>query len=88
MAEYLIKDTTLTAIADQVRTLNDSMGNLSPAQMTTNLQNANELVVIQASLIEQVKAALESKASGDSRTEVWTFTMEDGSTVTKEVVVV
>lgn len=64
MAEYLIQDTTLIAIADEVRTLNDATGNLSPAQMTTNLQSANELVVTQANLIEQIKAALEDKASG------------------------
>ena len=39
--------------------------------------------------ISQIKTALQGKAAGgEGTTEIWTFTMEDGSEIQKEVVVV
>lgn len=51
------------------------------------LDATNTEVSIQAALIAQIQAALEGKASPGGTTERWVFTMEDGSEVTKDVVV-
>ncbi len=47
----------------------------------------NEEVSAQAYLIQQIRQEINGKTAGDVQTEEWTFTMEDGSTVIKEVVV-
>lgn len=47
----------------------------------------NEEVSAQAYLIQQIRQEINSKTAGDVQTEEWIFTMEDGTTVTKEVVV-
>ena len=46
-------------------------------------------VATQQVLISTIKTALQGKASGgELTTEVWTLTMEDGSEVEKEMVIV
>lgn len=44
MAQYLIKDTTMKNIADNVRALTGTNGSLSPAQLSTEIQTAKENV--------------------------------------------
>ena len=65
MADYLIKDTTLTGIADKVRTVTGSTGTMTPATMQSNLQtfdnDMTSTVNEQDDLITQIASALEGK---------------------------
>ena len=61
MAEYVIQDTSLTAIADQIRILFDITDEMNPSHMTQSIQAANAEVNNQFNYIEQIKAALYSK---------------------------
>lgn len=63
MAKYLIQDTSLTAIADEVRTLADTTDTMSPSVMTANLQSANAEVSTQETLLEEALSLLESKTT-------------------------
>lgn len=71
MSEYIIKGETLTAMADEVRSLSGKTENLSPNMMTMDIGEANDEISSQASLISQIGDALESKggsvASGDDQ---------------------
>ena len=51
MAEFLIQDTTLIGIADEVRTLSGTEGAISPTTMKTDLHDANAEVSDQADLL-------------------------------------
>lgn len=62
--EYLIQDTTLTALADEVRELSGTTDKMSIDTMTDNLGDANTEVGNQADLIAQIQTALQGKASG------------------------
>lgn len=66
MAKYVVDDSTMTNIADPVRTLMGLTGGLTPANMKTQLDSANTAVTSQADLIAQITAALEGKAGGGS----------------------
>ena len=66
MAEYLIQGESLTAIADEVRTLSGISDSLTPDAMATNLSDANAEVSSQADLIAQIVTALQGKAAGGS----------------------
>lgn len=85
--DYLIKNGTLIDIADKIRILSGEEETLSPAEMGTELDEANQEVSVQSDLIDQLIDALDGKV-GTGMTETWTFTMEDGSIVTKAVVIV
>lgn len=61
MAEYLIQDTTLTSIANQIRTLFEATEGIDPAYMADAINFANSEVNTQYNYIEQIKAALMSK---------------------------
>lgn len=62
--EYLIQDTTLTALADEVRELSGITDKISVDDMTSNLGEANSEVDNQTDLIAQITTALEGKAGG------------------------
>ena len=61
MAEYLIQGSSLTSLANAVRTSTGLTDTLTISQMVSAINN------------------------NVPSTEVWTLTLEDGSTVTKEV---
>ena len=61
MAKYSIEETTLTAIADSVRTLDGVSDKLTTAQMSGNIDLACIEVAKQAGLIDQIQATLFAK---------------------------
>lgn len=63
MVEYLIQDTTLTGMADEIRRLNGSTGTLKPGAMITELQTVNTAIATQEDLLAQVITAIASKAA-------------------------
>lgn len=62
MANKLIKDETLTSIADEIRTLSGTTDAMSTTEIINILQAANETIATQATLIEQLAEALQNKA--------------------------
>lgn len=66
MAKYVIEESSLTGIADEIRTMSGSTEKITPSEMVTNLQTLNAEIENQAELISQIQVALESKASGNS----------------------
>ena len=64
MAEMLIQSENLVAIADKIRVLNGTTGNMGLEAMKTNLGEANDDVSEQADLISQIASALEGKTAG------------------------
>ena len=64
MAEYLIQDTTLTSIANEIRTLSGTEETLSPTEMKEKVAEGNENIATEADLIAQIQTALEGKSSG------------------------
>lgn len=77
-----IKDNTtqLQTILSKVKALpnEDTSGGITPSGTKTITTNGTHDVTNYASVLVNVSAGT---------TETWTFTMEDGSTVTKEVIV-
>lgn len=61
MAKYLIQDTTLENIADEVRTLSGIEETMTPSKMKEKLNGANSAIQTEADLIAQILAALNSK---------------------------
>ena len=66
--EYLIKSESLTAIADEVRTLSGTTELMGLDDMATNVGEANTEIDNQVELLAQAVAALEGKASGSGVT--------------------
>ena len=73
MSEYLIKGSTLTAIADEVRTLSDTTGAKTPDVMANDLRSINEnldaVISQQVSLISQIVDTLVSKTNISLRSD-------------------
>lgn len=63
--DYLIKDNTLIGIADGVRDISGETENLSPAQMTTELDNAGDEVDDQNGILQTLIQTIESKQKGE-----------------------
>lgn len=55
----------MTAIADEIRTLEGVSGKMGFDAMADNLETANETVNTQATLIAQIATAMNGKATGD-----------------------
>jgi hypothetical protein len=53
----------------------------------TQINRINSVVSEQDGLIQQIKTALKGKAAGGDAVETWIFTLDDGTTVEKAVVV-
>ena len=68
--EYLVKDTSLTAIADEIRVLSGKTGamGLDAMASTINTENTNfeSNLSAQDSLISQIQTALQNKAGGSA----------------------
>lgn len=63
MSKYLIQNTTLENIADEVRTLSGMEETMTPSKMKENLNGANSAIQTEADLIAQILAALNSKVN-------------------------
>lgn len=61
MAEYLIQDTTMQAIANPIKSMTGSSSALTPAQIGAAAEDANTEVGTQADLMSQIITALEGK---------------------------
>lgn len=61
MAEYLVQEESLTAIANEVRTLSGTTEPMSLDAMATNVSDANTEVDSQEELLTQIASALENK---------------------------
>ena len=77
----------MTAIANEVRTLSGTFDKLNLDDMAFHTKDTNAEVETQEDLIQQITTALQGK-SAVGTTEVWTLTLEDGTEITKEVVIV
>jgi hypothetical protein len=69
MAEYKLVNTEklesdLTNIADKIRILNGTTDKMSIDEMATNVGVANDEVITQTDLIEQIASVLDGKAGG------------------------
>lgn len=93
MAKYVIDSTTLTSIADSIRAKKGTVSNINPENMPSEIagittgEDLNTDLAEQESLIETLKATLQGKAAGGGVVETWIFTLEDGTTVEKAVVI-
>lgn len=74
MAEYLIQDTSLTSIASQIRTLIGTSSAMTPANMSSNIQQANNEVGTQENLISQIKSILYNAVASNATVGTATVT--------------
>lgn len=61
MSNYSIQDTSLVAIANEIRLLADKTNKLKPSEMISNLQSANTEISAQETLLENALTLLETK---------------------------
>jgi hypothetical protein len=83
----LTQDTVNTNSLIVGHTAHGANGEVVEGANPYELEFTNAEVGTQTDLIAQIQAALEGKAAGGGTVETWTFIMEDGSEVTKDVVV-
>ena len=72
--EYLVERESLTAIADEIRTLSGTTSDMSLDAMANNVGEANNEVDIQSDLISQIQTALQNKASATPTLQTKTVT--------------
>jgi hypothetical protein len=68
MTEYIIQDTSLNNIADQIRSMTGLTSGMTPTEMAVNLSNynieINELLATQEAKIDELTIKLENNTSG------------------------
>ena len=64
MAEYSIQDTTLTGMANQIRTMHGTTGTMTPSTMIEKLQDANTEISEQEAMLVEIANTLQTKAIG------------------------
>lgn len=64
MAEYLIKDITLTTLADEIRELSGVTEKIGLDAMTSKINNANTEIENQEAIIARITSALDGKVDG------------------------
>ena len=70
----------MTSLADKIRVLSGTEDSMTPSQMTSSVQTANDEVDTQSALIDQLSAMLNGKTSGSSSNvniETCTVTIKD-----------
>ena len=93
--KYVIDKTTLTAIADSIRFKKGITDSMTPEEMPneidgiTTREDLDDVLTEQENLITILQTTLNGKAVAECNhtIEIWTFTLEDGTTVEKAVVV-
>jgi hypothetical protein len=83
MSKYLIQDTSLTAIANEVRTLSNVTDTMNPSGMIEKLQSVNTEVSTQETILEDALALLATKTTTvvDNCNFTLTLTNFDGNIV-------
>lgn len=73
MAEYIIQDTSLNNIADQIRSMTGLTSGMTPTEMAVNLSNynieINELLATQEAKIDELTIKLENNTSGTNTSD-------------------
>ena len=77
MTNYLIQDTSLTAIADEVRSIADTENAMNTGEMVANLQSANAEIATQESMLEEALALLETKTTTITENCTLSLTLAD-----------
>lgn len=85
MSEYIIQGETLSALADEVRTLSGTSDEMSTDTMKGNLQAANTEIDEQAEKLDELEAAIDELPEAGSAVETCTMSPEATHTISTGV---
>ena len=76
---YSVKETTMKKLADNIREITGTTGEIKGDSLITSVENNNEEIDTQAELISQIQTALQGKGAGGGggSVETCTITLRD-----------